>query len=65
MRCFVGAKHAALPQHGVNQRGLAMVHVGDDGDIADVGSQKSVAFLQDWFYYHFTMYLGFRSELVS
>ena len=33
---LVGAKRAALPQHGVHQRGLAMVHVGDDGDIANV-----------------------------
>src|SRR5262249_52026537 len=27
-------KNAALPQHGIHQRGLAMVYVGDDGDVA-------------------------------
>ncbi len=32
---LVGAEGAALAQHGVNQRGLAVVHVGDDGDIAN------------------------------
>ena len=33
---LVGAESAALPQHGVHQRGLAVVDVGDDGDIANV-----------------------------
>jgi hypothetical protein len=28
-----------LAEHGVNQRGLAMVHVGDDGDVADTWVQ--------------------------
>ncbi len=32
---LVGAKCSALLQHGVNQRGLAVVNVGDDGDIAN------------------------------
>ena len=32
---FIGAKRAALLQHGVDQRGLAMVDVGDNGDIAN------------------------------
>ena len=32
---FVGAESAALLQHGVDQRGLAMVDVRDDGDIAN------------------------------
>ena len=32
---LVGAKGAALLQHGVDQRGLAVVDVGDDGDIAN------------------------------
>ena len=32
---LVGAKGAALLQHGVNQRGLAVVHVRDNGDIAN------------------------------
>ena len=31
---LIGAEGAGLPQHGVNQRGLAMVNMGDDGDIA-------------------------------
>ena len=30
------AEDAALVQHGVHQRGLAVVHVGDDGDVTDV-----------------------------
>ena len=33
---LIGPKSPALPQHGVNQRGLAMVHVSDDGDITNV-----------------------------
>ncbi len=37
---LIGAEGAALAKHGVNQRGLAVVHVGDDGDIANAGSQK-------------------------
>ncbi len=32
---LVGAKSAALLQHGVDQRGLAVVDVRDDGDIAN------------------------------
>ena len=32
---LVGAEGAALAQHGVDQRGLAMVDVGDDGDVED------------------------------
>ena len=32
---FVGAEGAGLAQHGVHQRGLAVVDVGDDGDISD------------------------------
>ncbi len=32
---FVGAKRAALLQHGVHQRGLAVVHVRDDCNIAN------------------------------
>ena len=33
---LVGPKSAALPQHGVHQRGLAMVYVSDDSDITNV-----------------------------
>jgi hypothetical protein len=32
---FVGAKSAALLQHGVDQRGFAVVNVGNDGDVAN------------------------------
>ena len=30
---LVGAEHAALAEHGVDQRGLAMVDEGDDGNV--------------------------------
>ena len=33
---LVGAERAGLPQHGVDERGLAVVDVGDDGDVAQV-----------------------------
>ena len=36
---LVAAKDAALVQHGVNQGGLAVVDVRDDGDIADARVQ--------------------------
>src|SRR5208282_1950212 len=32
---LVVAEGATLPKHGVNQRGLAVIHVGDDGDVAN------------------------------
>ena len=35
---FVVAEDAALLEHGVDQRGLAVVDVRDDGDIANVVS---------------------------
>ena len=34
--CSFARKMPALPEHGVDQRGLAVVDVGDDGDVADV-----------------------------
>jgi hypothetical protein len=37
---LVGAKGAALLQHGVNQRGLAVVHVRDNGDVANAQTQS-------------------------
>jgi hypothetical protein len=37
---LVGTKSAALLQHGVDQRGLAVVHVRDDGDIANAQTQS-------------------------
>src|SRR4029077_17889551 len=33
---------ATLAEHGVHQRGLAVVHVGDDGDIAYLDGAPSV-----------------------
>ncbi len=33
---LVGAERAGLAEHGVHERGLAMVHVGDDRDVAQV-----------------------------
>ena len=35
---LVGAEGAGLPKHGVDERGLAVVDVGDDGDVAEVGA---------------------------
>jgi hypothetical protein len=32
---FIGAERAALLQHSVDQRGLAVVDVCDDGDITN------------------------------
>src|ERR1039458_4961371 len=32
---FVLAENPALVQHGVHQRGLAMIHMGNDGDVAN------------------------------
>ena len=33
---FVFAEDSALAKHGVDQSGLAMIDVGDDGDVADL-----------------------------
>ena len=38
---FVGAEDAALFQHGVHQRGLAVVHVRDNGDVANLLTHDS------------------------
>ena len=35
---FVGAKYAALFQHGIDERRFAMVNVGDDCNISQVSS---------------------------
>ena len=35
MTDLIGAENSALAEHGVDERGLAVVHVGDDGDIAN------------------------------
>ena len=42
---FVGAERAALVQHGVHQRGLAVVNVRDDGDVAKIRAQNCCPFL--------------------
>src|SRR5207244_12165669 len=36
---------AGLPQHGVDQRGLAVVDVGDDGDVAEIGTRGHATIL--------------------
>src|ERR1019366_2897617 len=36
---LVVAEGAALPEHGVHQRGLAVIHVGDNGDVANTWVQ--------------------------
>ena len=37
-----GAEPAALAQHAIDQRRLAVVDVGDDGDVADVVATHSM-----------------------
>src|SRR5664279_422599 len=37
---LVGAEGAALVQHGVNQGGLSVVHVRDNGDVANTLAQN-------------------------
>ena len=32
---LIGAENSALAQHGIDERGLAVIHVGDDGDVAN------------------------------
>ena len=36
---LVVAEHLGLPEHGVDERGLAVVDVRDDGDVADVHAE--------------------------
>ena len=40
--CLVRGEHAGLAQHGVDQRGLAVVDVRDDRDVADVGALSGI-----------------------
>ena len=40
---LAGAELAALPQQGIDQRGLAVVDVGDDGDVTDIVATHSLA----------------------
>ena len=37
---LIGAKYAALAQHGVNERGLSVIDVGDNCDIANLRGQN-------------------------
>ena len=47
---LVGAEDAALAEHGVDEGGLAVVDVGDDGDVADgAGHGGAVLFLSGCF----------------
>jgi hypothetical protein len=39
---FVGAKDAGLLEHRVDESGLAMIDVGDDGDVAEIGRSHGV-----------------------
>src|SRR5207245_5909464 len=32
---FITPKNAALPEHGIHERGLPMVHMGNHGDVAN------------------------------
>ena len=41
---LVGAPGAALVEHGVHQRGLTVIDVRDDGDVADTRTQNSGPF---------------------
>ena len=40
---LVGAERAGLAQQGVDERGLAVVDVGDDRHVADVGTVPQFA----------------------
>jgi len=33
---LIGAKGACLPKHGIDQRGLSVVNVGDDGNVSQI-----------------------------
>ena len=46
---LVGTENPRLPEHGVNQGGLAMVDMGDDGDVADIFPDRQIVFLSDDF----------------
>ena len=46
-RELVFAKLATLPEQAVHQAGLAMVDMGDDGNIAEVGTRHAAAVCRD------------------
>jgi hypothetical protein len=58
---LIAAEDAALAEHGVNQRGLAVVNVGDDGDVTDRRklSEANSHSLRAW---HILSYRSFASE---
>ena len=39
---FVRSEGAALPQHGIHQGGLAVVDVGDDGEVSELGHGRTL-----------------------
>ena len=41
-------ERSGLPEHCVNQRGLAMIDVRDDGDISQVGTRRHMWTPQMW-----------------
>ena len=43
------AEPAALAQHAIDQRGLAVVDVGDDGDVANVFAAHECGVTYFWF----------------
>ena len=53
---------AALGHDGVGQRGLAVVHVGDDGDIAYFRIQVKTPRTAIGAYYYFTMSARFEAS---
>ena len=44
---LIFAKLATLPEQAVHQAGLAMVDMGDDGNIAEVGTRHAAAVCRD------------------
>src|SRR5208282_5356861 len=59
---LVVAKRPALPEHGVHQRGLAVIHVGNDSDVANTRIQiENSSGLQIRAYYYFTMARSFAA----
>ncbi len=42
---FIGAKGSGLAKHGVDKSGLAVVDMGDDGDVANRLAQREIPFM--------------------
>ena len=62
-RTGVLPENAALAEHGVHQRGFAVVHVGDDGDIANGSHNFWMLFSIDYGF-SFDHGFGFGDSLV-